>query len=276
MYVICNNQTNAYVVLEALGAMFRVNPYFNKSHLITAHAPKRGNVIGIWTSDEAPTVPKDFPIPVFIQGVKHPQDLIDEIIDYCAPQKAAHRAAFETIKQSFPQFEYEIHDTPTLFWVRIKMQSYGEAATSIHPLDLNDLDAAFTEVFNHWLYEQIRQSFRTRWPYLYLYGMDEFWTRNQKAVIYINMINTNYPDHHYEGTSTGIRLEYPLSIPDAQEMDRLNLEAQKAMSREWFFCTRCHSAKPKSDYAYYLFHDVRCKQCADPAWLKRAHEETYN
>jgi hypothetical protein len=58
----------------------------------------------------------------------------------------------------------------------------------------------------------------------------------------------------------------------------LNDEAAKAKQDGWFYCSKCHTAKPRSEYGFFYFAGNYCKDCqtANPDLYRRAMAETYN
>jgi hypothetical protein len=58
----------------------------------------------------------------------------------------------------------------------------------------------------------------------------------------------------------------------------LNEEAGKALQEDWFYCSGCHTAKPRSEYSFFHFAGNYCKDCkeANPTRYVRAMSETYN
>lgn len=62
------------------------------------------------------------------------------------------------------------------------------------------------------------------------------------------------------------------------EIGKLNLKAGFARQDDWFWCSRCRDAKPRTEYGYFYFAGNYCKTCQveNPEHYKKAQAESYN
>lgn len=81
-----------------------------------------------------------------------------------------------------------------------------------------------------------------------------------------------------DGEAIGRTFPLPLNQDDINWIRQANKEAEKANQPDWFYCTRCKKAYPRTEYGYFYFAGNYCKQCKvdDPAHFKMACRETYN
>jgi len=85
-----------------------------------------------------------------------------------------------------------------------------------------------------------------------------------------------------DGTSTGYKFvferEKALHEKVIIELNRLNLEAQKTLSKKYFFCSGHGKAELKEDFSFFYFAGNYCKEWAEmyPEFKVRADFENYN
>lgn len=66
--------------------------------------------------------------------------------------------------------------------------------------------------------------------------------------------------------------------PTEAELETMNAEAGKALQDGWFYCSRCHTAKPDTEFAYFYFAGKYCNDCKESnlPHYNEAMRESYN
>ncbi len=67
-------------------------------------------------------------------------------------------------------------------------------------------------------------------------------------------------------------LAYPFHFSDYMYLQYLQNSAD---DKHLFYCSKCDTFKPHTEYAGYYFSQQRCKSCADKNFLQQARSETY-
>jgi hypothetical protein len=175
----------------------------------------------------------------------------------------------QSLKERWPLFEFKVEarrllpdsamvkaGSDTLLTVYLNPQR-GESSPSIiywfmpNPDQCSELDK------EHKLLE-IRTKWGVRYPHLY------FWINRDTMQPVGAWVIRNGFDRESVGKF------------DIQYLYHYEEQAKLAIQPGWFYCTHCQKAYSQESYGYYYFSDVRCKDCANPAWLKSAREESYN
>lgn len=277
--IICKTYADATTVRDAIDPVkyLSINTHLNPNHLRPMYAP--GHItLGTWESVEPIQVPDDYPVPVFVQKSEE-ADLVflGRITAHFAEEVLKQKENAKRLMAAFPEFHYEEKSSLLSHSLDVKDKVEGEFTGRSFYVNLKDYDKGFDTLFYYWLHIKQQESLRKRWPYLVL-NWREDWAHKRTPLLHSWVVEAHYfGKRHKDGAATGVKLRFPPTKEDAQVLDQLNAESKKCVEdRSLFFCTGCHKAVPKEQYAGFWFAEVLCKKCATPDWKEKARRESYD
>lgn len=241
-----------------------------------------------WWKDEQPPVPnKKWRMRCYWQGDRDFDAFFLYIQQEEAKLKATHIANFAKLKELFPVLDWELDEEELFFSVRVKTEYGGGSGASPVSLKDDDFEAMETWLSTKAWKKETKSQLRDKYPFLFFApdsdpnstevspGMQAVIGAGMMWKVFLASFN-EYTNEDYCSTSTGYYFEWPIIEEAHKKIAILNQESEKSRQGDWFFCTVCQVAKPRSEYGYYYFAETRCKDCLEPAWEKRARAETYN
>ena len=240
-----------------------------------------------WWKEEQPPIPNPkWPMRCYWQGDRDLPTFWAYLQQEETRLKSVHKINFAKLQGLFPVLDWEITEEEFFFAVRVRT-NYGGSGSGASPVSLED---KHFEDMKQWLSAKAwkrekKAQLSATYPFLYFApdsspnsvetspAMQAFIGAGTQWQVF-TLVDDEWGKRC--GTAIGFFFEMPMDSDIIRKLQGLNRESEKAQQEGWFFCSVCQIAKPRSEYGYYYFAETRCQDCLDPAWEKRAREETYN